>query len=255
MECSEVDGYAELSFDGELDTNDRAELEEHLHRCPSCRRRTEAMGWFHSQMRAKLVDYCEAEAPPLGLKTKITAQIRSEERRSSAYIGRLVPMAVGVMMVGILIASSNGNTTPLDPNASVDRHAARLPPEVRAFGDIRSVRKFLRKNFSHPVDFPKIESALPHIRLVGARLDHVSNREAALLMYDNRGARVSLMVFPSRQALTPPPYFEAKIIHGHSVVVGKHRGYNVMAWNHGQLIYSLVSDVDETELVHLVHAF
>ncbi|MBX2811316.1 MAG: zf-HC2 domain-containing protein [Myxococcales bacterium] len=254
MKCREVDSYAELSFDGELDANDRAELEEHLHRCPACRRRSELSGWLHSQLRVRLREQGFTATLPLGLKTRITSRIRAD-RGSALRWSHAAPLVLGMMAFGILAAANQGNTTPLDPDASVERHAAQLPLEVRAFGDVRSVRRFLRQNFRHPVDFPRIERTLPQLRLVGARLDHVSNREAALLMYDNRGARVSLMVFPSHRVLRPPPRFEEKLIHGHSVITGRHRGYNVMAWTRGSLVYSVVSDVDEHELVHMVHAF
>ena len=255
MECREVDNYAELSFDGELDAGDRAELEAHLNRCPACRRRCEAKGWFQSQVRARLQQQSEITAPPLGLRARVTCQIRAEEEKTRSPIVRFIPVMVGMAIFGLLVASNNGNTTPLDPDASVDRHAAHLPPEVRAFGDVRSVRRFLDQNFNHAVDFPDVERTLPHTRLVGARLDHVANREAVLLMYDHRGTRVSMMVFPAQRALTAPPRFELRTVQGHPVIVGRHRGYNVVAWTRGTLVYSVVSDVDEHDLVRLVHAF
>lgn len=253
MECREVDNYAELSFDGELEAGERAELEQHLRQCPACRRRIEAMGWFQSQVRARLQTE-DGIAPPLGLRARVTASIRDEDSRRSSPILRALPVMGGLAVLGLLIGSTPANTE-LDPDATVDRHAAPLPPEVRALGNPSSVKRFLDQNFTHNVDFPKAERAMPHLRLIGARLDHVSDKRAAFLMYDHRGARVSMVVFPAKDALTAPPSFKSRVVGGQRVVLGRHRGYNMMAWKRGPLLYSVVSDVDQHELVRLVHAF
>ncbi|MEO1231272.1 MAG: zf-HC2 domain-containing protein [Myxococcota bacterium] len=250
-----MDNYAEMSLDGELDAGERARLEEHLRNCPSCRRRVEVHGWFQSQLRARLREGEGDASPPLGLRTRVTARIREEERRGSSQLRQLMPVTLGLVTLGVLLGSAGAQTSPLDPDVSVARHAARLPPEVRALGDEQPVATFLEQNFPHDVELPQIERALPTSRLMGARLDHVADREAAFIMYDHRGARVSLLVYPSSVKLSPPSAFESRRVGEHDVVVGRHRGYTVLAWTRGPLVYSLVSDVDEHELMRFVSAF
>lgn len=255
MECREVDSFAELSFDGELDAVDRAELERHLHRCPSCRRRVELLGWFQSQVRAHLQTPCEELTPPAELRTRVTARLRVEERRRASGLTRALPVTLGIAALATLSWSTTASTSTLDPDASVERHAARLPPEVRALGESRGVQRFLEQNFGRAVDIPDVRRALPHLRLVGARLDHVADRRAAYLMYDHRGARVSVLVYPFEEQFVAPPRFESRNVSGQPVFLGRHRGYNVMAWTRGDLVYSVVSDVDAYELERLVDAF
>lgn len=254
MRCREVDNYAEMSLDGELEAGERALLEEHLASCAACRRRVHAHGWFQSQVRARLRETDDA-TPSLGLRTRVTARIREEERRGSSQFRQLMPVTMGLVTLGILLGSAGAQTSPLDPDASVERHAARLPPEVRALGDEEPVTTFLEQNFPHAVELPAIERTLPTSRLMGARLDHIADRETAFLMYDHRGARVSLLVYPSSAKLSAPNAFESRRVGDHDVVVGRHRGYTVMAWARGPLVYSLVSDVDEHELMRFVSAF
>lgn len=255
MDCRDVDNYAELSLDGELGAAERAMLEEHLRNCPRCRRRVEALGWFQSQVRAQLQSRDDEVAPPLGLRTKVTTTLRDAEHRSTSPLRRLLPVTLGLAVLGLLLGSSQGGSLTLDPDVSVERHAAHLPPEVRALGDNSDVAAFLDENFPHAVVLPNVDRDLPASRLVGARLDHLADQKAAFLMYDHRGARVSMLVYPSKSSLTPPPRFEARRVGDRDVVAGRHRGYNLVAWSHGPLIYALVSDVDEHELLRFVHAF
>lgn len=255
MECTKVDDFAELSFDGELGAAEQAALEAHLGRCPACRRRIQARSWLQSQVRAHLRASSE-DPTPIGLRTRVATRIRDEERRRTSPFRRALPVTFGLAALATLSWSTNGNTTTLDPEASVERHAAYLPPEVRALGDSREVERFLRTNFGHPIEIPDPSRSPTHLRLVGARLDHVADRRAAVLMYDHRGARVSMLVYPTDRAeLAPPPQFEAQVVAGRPVLVGQHRGYNVMAWIRGPLVYSVVADIDPYELSRLVGSF
>lgn len=255
MQCREVDSYAELSFDGELDAADRAELESHLSRCANCRRRVETVGWFHSQVRARLQVPDGGDATPDRLRTRVSARIRAEERRKSPPLTRALPVTLGIAALATLSFTDEGAAA-LDPEASVQRHASPLPPEIRALGDPSGVRSFLERNFDKAVRVPRGHEALPHLRLVGARLDHMANnRRAAILMYDHRGARVSVLVSRLETPPSAPPRFEVRTIAGQPVWLGQHRGYNVLAWKRGTFLYSAVSDIDEHQLIRLVGAF
>jgi anti-sigma factor RsiW len=255
MECREVENVAELSFDGELEAEERAALEDHLRHCLPCRRRVHDLGWIHSQVRTHLRSV-SAESTPLGLRTRVSARVREEERRRRPMWTRTLPISLGLAALATLSWSSTANTTTLDPEVTVDRHAAHLPPEVHALGHERDVERFLRRNFGPGLEIPDAQRALPEIRLIGARLDHVADRRAAFLMYDHRGARVSVLVHPTeREELAAPPRFEARHVGGRPVLVGRHRGYNVLAWVRGALLYSVVADVDPHELERLVSAF
>jgi anti-sigma factor RsiW len=90
------------------------------------------------------------------------------------------------------------------------------------------------------------------VQLVGGRLSNIKNRDAAYIMYDDRGARISLFAYPTDgNRVSVPSDFQERQIGNRSMMGGKHRGYNVVAWESGDVLYSLVSEVDPTELVQL----
>lgn len=253
MKCGEVDSLAELSLDGELAPKDQALLDLHLVSCPACRQRVRALTWSHKQLRAHLKAVGEPSAP-LGLCTRVRSRIRrAEETRLKS---RFVPLSVGaVVVVGAMVIATTGRSGLVDPERPVSRHAARLPPEVRASGEPLQVQRFLLDNFGE-VRLPTPGRILPNLKLVGARLDHVADRKAALLMFDRRGARISLLVYGwESEAVLPPPQFRVRRIKNRAVVVGRHRGYNMVAFRRGPHLYSVVSDLDEEELIQMARAF
>ncbi len=142
----------------------------------------------------------------------------------------------------------------LDLERAVARHAARLPPEVRPRGDPAEVERFLRENLDRAVSLPWPGMTAP-LRLVGARLDHVGDRPAGLLMYDHRGARVSVLVRPAfgrSEGAAPRALLVRRDMDGRSAWFGEHRGYRVAAWQDDGLDYAAVADLDPIELEALV---
>lgn len=254
MKCREVDTFAELSLDGELESSDQLALERHLDSCSACRQRAAALGRSRVHLRAHLRSGTEATSP-LGLKTRVRARVRAEARRGRSTLTRVLPVALGVAALAMSSWSGRSDAHAVDVEGAVTRHAEHLPPEVRALGSSRSVERFLERNFGD-VRIPRVERALPHLRLVGARLDHVAERRAVLLMYDHRGARLSMFVYPAEaRRLDPPPQFEATRVGGRAILVGRHRGYNMVAFTHGPNLYSVVSELDQSDLVRLASTF
>jgi anti-sigma factor RsiW len=138
----------------------------------------------------------------------------------------------------------------LIPEEAVARHSVNLPPEVRA-DDAKRVQRFLQKNLRYPVAVPHFETQNPNVRLVGARLSSLDDREAAYMMYDHRGAKLSVFAYPKPARFSRPNGFEEIHAGSHVLLVGKRRGYNVVAWEAGEVVYSMVSDLDPRELVEL----
>lgn len=254
MNCSEVDTFAELSLDGELDPSDQMALERHLDGCERCRCRARQMARSHGRIREHLQRSSE-QCRPLGLETRVTARIRAESRRRPGRLTRSLPVTVGLAALALASLSATTSNASFDPEGSIARHAAQLPPEVRALGETSPVERFLARNFGS-IPLPRMQEHLPHLQLIGARLDHVNDERAALIMFDHRGARVSMLVQPAKPGtLAAPAGFEVEEVHGHVVLVGRHRGYNMVAFERGPHLYSVVSDLDREDLVRLASAF
>jgi anti-sigma factor RsiW len=113
------------------------------------------------------------------------------------------------------------------------------------------VSRFLSAHLEYPVELPRFDEERSNVRLVGARLASIANRDAAYVMYDQRGARISLFAYPKPRRFAPPPGFGEREAHGRTLQVGTHRGYNVVTWLSGNTVYALVSEVDHDRLVEL----
>ena len=80
---------------------------------------------------------------------------------------------------------------------------------------------------------------------------NMDDRDAAHVMYDHRGARISVFASPRKRALAKPASFHRKVVDGRPFYVGRHRGYTVVATQRDDVLYRFVSDVDGPQLVRL----
>lgn len=251
MDCRDAERFVELRLDGEIEPTDAALLEVHLASCPGCRGSFERSGAFLGDVRGKLREVTERDRIPSGLRTRIVAHLRARERTEGVGWGRAISVTLGLSMIAVL-SWSGAAGPPLVPEDAVVRHSGNLPPEVRAdIDDTRRVQRFLKQNLRYPVEVPRFDGRNPSVRLVGARLSNLDDREAAYVMYDRRGAKLSLFAYPKPTRFSRPSDFEEVRAGARTVLVGQRRGYNVVAWEAGDVVYSLVSDIDPRDLVEL----
>ena len=251
MDAREVERLADLSLDGELDPEEEARLRAELAASPESRQAFEKRSWFQAQVRDRLRDSCDSTPVPIGLRNRVSARLLSEAQSDQREHWRgWMPALAAVAMIGVLSWTCDGNAV-LDPEEAVKRHVRNPPPEVRALGSTAPIRDFLRQNLDHRIRVPQFRRARGQVRLVGARLDNLSNRDAAFIMYDQRGARISLFAIPCGRE-PRMSNFDARTVGTRRVLVGRHRGYSLVTWGQEGVVYSMVSDVDSEELVRLV---
>ncbi len=250
MDAREVERLADLSLDGELDPAEEAQLRSELAASPESRRAFEQRSWFQAQVRSRLRESTDGVAVPTGLRSRVCARLTEVSEPTSSWRGWL-PAAAVMLLIGLLSWTFDSNGV-LDPEEAVRRHVKSPPPEVRALGSLTPIREFLSENLDRRIRVPQFDRSPAQVRLVGARLDSLSNRDAAFLMYDQRGARISLFAIPCGRSLPNMANFRARSVGGRRVLVGHHRGYSMVTWGDGGVLYSMVSDVDPQELVRLV---
>lgn len=249
MECREVERLADLSLDGEVSAGEQAELESHLMRCAECRARTTTLRWMHDSIRAKLQDSVDGLEPPAGLKDRICTELRVEGGAAPGAAWRAaLPLSMALAVVAIL-SWSRSHAPSLDPEETVDRHTQNMMPEVRARGGEQEVQRYIQKQLGHTVELPQPDDR--NLRLVGARVSHLDNADAVHLLYDHRGARISVFANPKRGNMAMPASFSRRLVEGRPYLVGSHRGYNVVATERDDVVYRFVSDVDGAELVRI----
>jgi anti-sigma factor RsiW len=79
--------------------------------------------------------------------------------------------------------------------------------------------------------------------LVGGRLDYVSNRPVAALIYKRRQHVINLFIFPDQNRL---PVSEGSTVK---------QGYNLIHWNRSGMTYWAVSDLNAEELRQLANLY
>jgi anti-sigma factor RsiW len=255
MDCTELERSIDAFLDGEFDARERSEVEAHLAGCAPCRALAASRSRVRSAVRAKLRDAMTPPAPtgraPAALRARIEGALASRRRplwrRALAPIpvATLAACAAGALLV---LASHRGRATLVDE--AVRKHHRGLPLEVTAAaigeGSIPSW-------FADKLDFKPLPPRFraDGVRVVGARLSHLREWPAAYYRYELPRGQAGLFVVDD-----PDRRFDAA---GRDVRVGpsvvrlvNSRGYNVAVWRRDEIVYSLVSDLDEMALFELV---
>jgi anti-sigma factor (TIGR02949 family) len=258
IDCSEVVRSLDAYLDGELAEPEQAELEAHLAACPTCRTRVEAEGRVRTALRARLrralgSGSIAGHAPP-ELRERIHLALARGRRPTWRRVLAPLPLAaLAACAAGVLLVLvTHGGTDPLVEEA-VQKHARDLPLEVTAasIGPESIAHWFAGKLDFNPAP-PQFRGA--EVRLVGARLSHIQDRPAAYVRYDLPRGHLGLFILddPHRRF-----YDElGRLVHAgpDSLRVINARGFNVAVWRRNELVYSLVSDLDEQDLAKLVQA-
>jgi len=255
MDCRDAQRFAQLRLDEEIEPLDCAQLDSHLSACNACRGRHEAEHKFHLKLRGQLRAQADAKRSPPALEARIAEELSRAAVDARSPLTRWgVTATAALMLLGISWSATRDGPDVFAE--TVKRHSSNLPPEVRSVSGPAEVDQFLRDHLRFPVSAPRLDESGMPVRLVGARLSSIHDRDVALMMYDHRGAKLSLFAYPigSQGPSSTPPGFERREVGGRVLYVGAERGYNVVAWERNEMLYSLVSDVDTGELVQLASA-
>jgi len=249
MECLDLERLLPAYADGEFAASESTEAELHLAHCARCREQVE------SQIAFRVFLQTHAGTGPAASDT-LRARIGRDLARERATENLRRFAAFSAMAAGLVVVASAGymvagwsSSPPLNLIAdAVDRHSRALPVEVTpAAGDVDSW-------FQGKVDFnvraPRFRSPSGP-QLVGARLANVREQQAAYFVYGDGGQkRMTLLVFPgSTDRLADG---QRRQVAGHDVIMANERGYNVALWEKKGIVYSLVSDLNENDVLQLV---
>lgn len=247
MDCSELERLLPAFADGEFAPEDSTETEVHLATCESCRGQVQELIAFRSFVHSRCAP---VQAPPSlrrDIQRKIAKQRSLENlRRYASYSA--VAAGLAIVATAGYVAKEDAPTAPRPLEVvmdAVDKHARALPVEVTpAAGDVDS---WFRGKVDFAVRAPVFKSpAAP--RLMGARLANVRDRQAAYFVYggDDPGRRMTLLLFPGNDLDLPDGE------GAQEVMVANEKGYNVAVWRKRGIVYSLVSDLDERDILQLV---
>jgi anti-sigma factor RsiW len=258
FDCGDVGRLLEPYLDGEFGDDDRASMESHLSSCDACREGAAAAMAFRSELRARLR---EAFAPgsaaataPDSLRRRISAALDAEVERPASWWRRIVsPLPVAAMaacVAGALVVFAGHRASDPLVEEAVRKHARDLPLEISTASIAPEV---IPSMLASRLEFNPKPPAFrgDGVRLVGARFSQLHDWPAAYMRYETPRGRVGLFIIddPHRRVAE----------EGHAVRAGPEtiwmmntRGYNVAVWRRNEIVYSLVSDLDEADLVRLV---
>jgi anti-sigma factor RsiW len=258
FDCRDVERLLEPYLDGEFDEPERAGLEEHLAGCTGCRNSAAAAMSFRSALRVRLREaVAEGSATgtaPESLRRRISDALDAEESRPASWWRRLLsplPVAAAAACVAgaLFVFAGHRSMDPLVEEA-VRKHARDLPLELSAASlGPEAIPAMLASKLDFNPRPPAFRGK--DIRLVGARLAQLREWPAAYMRYETARGPVGLFI------IDDPEHRVAEV--GRQVGAGtgamwvmNARGYNVAVWRKNEIVYSLVSDLDEADLVRLV---
>ena len=246
MSCTHLAQQLEAYVDGELLADERSSIETHLAGCPACASRAEIKRQNRSAVRAA----AQAATPlaPAALRARVLSGLHDDASRDARR--RLIKLSAAAATVALVASLGHwqyrAHQRRLYSVDAVERHARQFPLEVRQPSP-EQLEAWFGGKLDHRVALPRFPNAVAE----GARLLNVREKQAAYVRYDSApdsrnvtGHQLGLFVYgdsPGEVAVDTEP----ELANSH--------GYNVVSWREGDLVYQLVTDLDEQDVMLLLH--
>lgn len=254
MTCREVRELLFAFLDNELDAQLSIELQRHLEHCCDCAREAEIERVIRKRLEFSLAEH---ENVPVFDEARLVQNLTGkapelEVSRRSRRLWR-VGLAAGFLMLvsaaaGLMLRQEYRQFTLADLIIDDFSHVLSEEPHIQvASNDPEVIAAWLKSKINLDVRVPAMHG--PTCKLIGARKCSISERSAALALYEMNGSPASLVAMDSeetdfvgmRQADT-----------GHWVDHCK--GHTVVARKVGGLTYAAVGRMSEEDLLHLIPA-
>ena len=244
MTCQELERFLHPYLDGEFQPEERLELDGHLASCPDCARRVHHESAAKELVRRAAQQSLASERAPArlraGIESGLGRELRTQHQRIWLRAGSIAAVLMAVGSSWVLMQPAARQRFVED---AARRHAKRLPYEI-AQASHEGVEAWFGGKLDHRVAVPR----LAHATLAGARLSNVTDRPAAYISYEaaagEQGAaprRIGVFVFDDARR-------EVKAQPLAAMQVDSSNGYNVAVWREGEIVYELVSDLDEQDI-------
>ena len=242
MNCEEVDRFLDVYLDGELDSGQALELEQHFSHCQSCKSLAKERREFLALFKACAPAY---KSPPQ-LRAKLLAKLRGEApKRTFSFLRSPWIYAAAALALGSFLAL---NVLFRDSAKELYReavlHHSRSLTGTHLL-DVTSdqpqvVKSWLTAKlaFSPPV----VGSPASGCSLLGGRVDVIQNRSVATLVYKNEKDVVSLFCWPRKK----------EHLSSSDQLID---GYHVYTWSNATWNYVLVSKLSEREMDEFEDSF
>lgn len=238
MDCSQVTTVIQAFVDGELVPSEAQIVEAHAAVCGSCARRIAEQRQLVTVVRAARDASPRA---PLALRARLELGLARERRTARRkQVALVVAGAAAVALIGVAgqwqYRAAQRRAYAED---AAQRHARQYPLEVQPKNE-EQLEAFFAGKLDHRVPVLQI----PNARAAGARLLNVREKPAAYIRYDTaRAHQLGLFVYGD------PP---RDVAYDDEPQVANSHGYNVVSWRNGDVVYQLVTDLDERDVLELL---
>jgi mycothiol system anti-sigma-R factor len=244
MTCQELERFLYPYLDGEFEPEERLEVDAHLSHCADCARRVHEEARLQQALRQAARQAVHGTRAPDTLRARIQGGLRQEQQRRTRQRWW---MQAGAAAAVLLVAGGAWMTLEARQHKRImddaaRRHALQWPVEVK--GGHEGVERWFAGKLDHRVPVPQLHDAVLH----GARISNVMDRQAAYISYERapqaEGAparRIGLFVFNDTHGEVEAPALPA-------VQMGSSHGYNVAVWRDQEIVYELVTDLDESDI-------
>ena len=224
--------------------------QQHWRHCGDCQEWERAEREWRAAIRQKL--------PPIGAppelkerlfdtlaQARVGADLRRQRRRWSAAV---IALAILGSSAAVLWLRREPARDGLLVDALTEDHllyAARSAPSEFPSQEPEALASW----FAGRVDFAVSVPAFPGATLLGGRLCTLVDRRVALSFYQRDGRRVSLFQMPAGGL--PTGSLRRMTAGGKEFRCGHRKGVSVLAWTQRDVLFALVSDLPEADLVRL----
>ncbi|ABF87940.1 putative transmembrane regulator PrtR [Myxococcus xanthus DK 1622] len=249
MNCQDLERLLYPYLDGEFQPEERVDLETHLSGCADCRRRAEEEKQMQQALRRAARHSVSGMRAPASLRAGIQVGLKQEQRRVQFGVWlRAGAMALVVVTVGGGWAAFHAEQRlSAARTEAVQRHSKSkaLPFEI-ASNTPEQVEEWFKDKVDPRITVPQIPKAKP----LGGRISILNGREVAYISYetlpDNEGEpsrRLGVFVLPGDNEVVIPKFQALQ-----AVEVDSAQGFNVVTWRDDEIVYEMVTDMDESDI-------
>jgi len=240
VNCIRVRQMLDAYMDRELDRATTAEIDAHLSSCDACTALQGDRAALSTHIRSAAPYFHAPEALRPAIVTALARVERERPRRAAGAWWRTAAFAVSIAIVSAALGFWLGRLPTDHPvrEELVARHVDSLRADRELTEIASSDRHVVKPWFAGRVGFaPTVRDLSDQgYALIGARLDHLADRQASAVVYKIRNHYINLFAWPA--ARTRPEAIETATV----------RGFAMATWSEGGLRFAAVSDVDARDL-------
>jgi anti-sigma factor RsiW len=236
VKCQECEELLHPYLDGEIDSAQRAAVDEHLKGCDDCRQALEHLQMLRRALQLPELRYTASDTLRHRIQTKLRAADTRERRpawpRWSAAIAASV---LAVTLVWNFVPHGGAPAPDVDDamvDSAVDQQQDALKDQHLtdiASADAKAVQSWFSGKLAYVPPVPDLSAQ--GYTLVGGRLDKVKGEPAAALTYKHGDDVVTVFVCAAQ--------------HGDKDIdTDSDDGYQVVYWTKGSLSFWVVSKLD-----------